>query len=80
MCCGERIAGRTHDEVTFDGDPPHAAHSAVLKQRLGEVVKSGELPGSVHCIGQEAVAVGVCSMLTEQDWIASTHVATDISC
>jgi pyruvate dehydrogenase E1 component alpha subunit len=45
-----------------------------MEERLGEVVKSGELPGSVHLyIGQEAVAVGVCSMLTEQDWIASTH-------
>ena len=45
-----------------------------MEERLGEVVKSGELPGSVHLyIGQEAVAVGVCSQLTEQDWIASTH-------
>jgi TPP-dependent pyruvate/acetoin dehydrogenase alpha subunit len=45
-----------------------------MEERLGEVVKSGELPGSVHLyIGQEAVAVGVCSNLTEQDWIASTH-------
>jgi acetoin:2,6-dichlorophenolindophenol oxidoreductase subunit alpha len=45
-----------------------------MEERLGEVVKSGELPGSVHLyIGQEAVAVGVCSLLSEQDWIASTH-------
>jgi TPP-dependent pyruvate/acetoin dehydrogenase alpha subunit len=45
-----------------------------MEERLGDVVKSGELPGSVHLyIGQEAVAVGVCSNLTEQDWIASTH-------
>lgn len=45
-----------------------------MEERLGEVVKSGELPGSVHLyIGQEAVAVGVCSNLTRQDWIASTH-------
>jgi pyruvate dehydrogenase E1 component alpha subunit len=45
-----------------------------MEERLGEVVKSGELPGSVHLyIGQEAVAVGVCAHLTDQDWIASTH-------
>ena len=45
-----------------------------MEERLGEVVKSGELPGSVHLyIGQEAVAVGVCCNLTRDDWIASTH-------
>jgi pyruvate dehydrogenase E1 component alpha subunit len=45
-----------------------------MEERLGEVVKTGELPGPVHlCIGQEAVAVGVCAHLTDQDWIASTH-------
>jgi pyruvate dehydrogenase E1 component alpha subunit len=45
-----------------------------MEERLGEVVKSGELPGPVHLyIGQEAVAVGVCAHLTDRDWIASTH-------
>jgi pyruvate dehydrogenase E1 component alpha subunit len=45
-----------------------------MEERLGEVVKSGELPGPVHLyIGQEAVAVGVCAHLTDEDWIASTH-------
>jgi acetoin:2,6-dichlorophenolindophenol oxidoreductase subunit alpha len=45
-----------------------------MEERLGEVVKSGELPGPVHLyIGQEAVAVGVCAQLSDQDWIASTH-------
>jgi pyruvate dehydrogenase E1 component alpha subunit len=45
-----------------------------MEERLGEVVKSGELPGPVHLyIGQEAVAVGVCMHLTDRDWIASTH-------
>ena len=45
-----------------------------MEERLGEVVKSGELPGSVHLyIGQEAVAVGVCAQLSDHDWIASTH-------
>jgi pyruvate dehydrogenase E1 component alpha subunit len=45
-----------------------------MEERLGDVVKSGELPGPVHLyIGQEAVAVGVCTHLTDRDWIASTH-------
>lgn len=45
-----------------------------MEERLGEVVKSGELPGPVHLyIGQEAVAVGMCAHLSDEDWIASTH-------
>ncbi len=45
-----------------------------MEERLGEVVKSGELPGPVHLyIGQEAVAVGLCAHLSDEDWIASTH-------
>lgn len=36
--------------------------------------KRGELPGFIHLyIGQEAVAVGVCSQLRTRDWITSTH-------
>jgi 2-oxoisovalerate dehydrogenase E1 component len=34
----------------------------------------GEIPGFVHLsVGQEAVAVGVCSALTDRDVITSTH-------
>jgi 2-oxoisovalerate dehydrogenase E1 component len=34
----------------------------------------GEIPGTLHqSQGQEAVAVGVCLNLTDQDWITSTH-------
>jgi len=34
----------------------------------------GEIPGTLHqSQGQEAVAVGVCSLLTKDDWITSTH-------
>jgi TPP-dependent pyruvate/acetoin dehydrogenase alpha subunit len=39
--------------------------------RLGQ---EGKFPGGVHLyIGQEAIAVGVCSELTDRDWITSTH-------
>ena len=36
--------------------------------------KRNEAPGSVHpYVGQEAIAVGVCSVLQAQDFITSTH-------
>ncbi|MEO5888941.1 MAG: dehydrogenase E1 component subunit alpha/beta [Ferruginibacter sp.] len=39
-----------------------------------ENYRTGEIPGFIHlCVGQEAVAVGVCSNLTKEDWITSTH-------
>lgn len=45
-----------------------------MEERLGELVVAGEVPGAVHLsIGQEAVAVGVCAHLSDDDWIASTH-------
>lgn len=44
------------------------------EEAMGEMSLSGELPGPVHLyIGQEATAVGVCSHLTDADWVASTH-------
>jgi acetoin:2,6-dichlorophenolindophenol oxidoreductase subunit alpha len=44
------------------------------EERLGKVKAETGLPGSVHLsIGQEAIAVGVCSQLDERDWIGSTH-------
>jgi len=40
----------------------------------GEVERSDQMPGFVHLsIGQEAVSVGVCSVLRDDDHIASTH-------
>jgi pyruvate dehydrogenase E1 component alpha subunit len=45
-----------------------------METRLGELAAAGEVPGAVHLsIGQEAVAVGVCAGLADDDWIASTH-------
>ncbi len=46
----------------------------VMEERLGEVMKSGELPGPAHLyIGEEAIAAGVCAHLTARDWTTSTH-------
>lgn len=45
-----------------------------FEERLSDESKSGKLPGPVHVyIGQEAVAVGICSHLTDKDWITSNH-------
>lgn len=45
-----------------------------VEEQIGRDAKAGEIPGAVHlCIGQEAVAVGVCGQLDTRDWIASTH-------
>jgi acetoin:2,6-dichlorophenolindophenol oxidoreductase subunit alpha len=44
------------------------------EERLSGFAKSGQLPGAVHLyIGQEACAVGACSILEDRDWITSTH-------
>ncbi len=50
----------------------------VLIREFEEQVKylflAGEMPGTIHqCQGQEAAAVGVCSALSPEDWITSTH-------
>ncbi len=45
-----------------------------FEERLSAESKSGKLPGPVHVyIGQEAIAAGICSRLTDADWITSTH-------
>ncbi|MCZ7564679.1 MAG: thiamine pyrophosphate-dependent enzyme [Burkholderiales bacterium] len=45
-----------------------------IEELIGELVTSGDIPGAVHlCIGQEAVAAGVCAHLSDADWITSTH-------
>lgn len=42
--------------------------------RVSELYRDGEIPGFVHTsLGQEAVAVGICEALREDDYIATTH-------
>ena len=55
-------------------------HGMLLIRRFEEKVeerfRAGDLPGFLHvAIGQEAVAVGVCSAMREDDVFASTHRA-----
>ena len=46
-----------------------------FEEKAGELFATGVLKkGGVHSsVGQEAVAVGVCSALRKDDWITSTH-------
>jgi pyruvate dehydrogenase E1 component alpha subunit len=47
-----------------------------FEEKVEERFRAGELPGFLHvAIGQEAVAVGVCSALEPDDVMASTHRA-----
>jgi len=47
-----------------------------FEEMVEERFRAGELPGFLHvCIGQEAIAVGVCSALADGDVIGSTHRA-----
>jgi TPP-dependent pyruvate/acetoin dehydrogenase alpha subunit len=45
-----------------------------FETRVTELYRDGEIPGFVHTsLGQEAVAVGVCAALRDDDYIATTH-------
>ena len=45
-----------------------------FEERTGVLFNEGVVKGTVHSyIGQEAVAAGVCSVLRDDDYIASTH-------
>src|SRR6478736_1263596 len=46
----------------------------MFEERVNELYRSGKMPGLAHLyIGEEAVAVGVCSGLNQDDLITSTH-------
>lgn len=45
-----------------------------FETRAGRHYRAGEMPGFIHLyVGEEAVAVGVCAHLRQDDWITSTH-------
>ena len=46
----------------------------VFEERVAKLFADGRIPGFVHLYaGEEAVAVGVCSHLNDDDYITSTH-------
>ena len=45
-----------------------------FEEAVGALFKQGQLPGFVHLyVGEEAVGVGVCAALRDDDYITSTH-------
>jgi pyruvate dehydrogenase E1 component alpha subunit len=45
-----------------------------FEEAVGTLFKQGQLPGFVHLyVGEEAVGVGVCAALRDDDYITSTH-------
>jgi pyruvate dehydrogenase E1 component alpha subunit len=47
-----------------------------FEEKAAELYKNGAIPGDVHlCIGQEAIAVGICACLRREDLITGTHRA-----
>jgi len=46
----------------------------LFEETAAELFLKGEIPGFLHVyVGEEAVAVGACAHLTDQDYITSTH-------
>jgi len=42
--------------------------------RVGQLYRDSQIPGFIHTsVGQEAIAVGVCSALNEDDYLVTTH-------
>lgn len=45
-----------------------------FETKVGELYATGDMPGFVHLyLGEEAVAVGACAALNDDDYITSTH-------
>jgi TPP-dependent pyruvate/acetoin dehydrogenase alpha subunit len=45
-----------------------------FEERVGRLFRDAEIPGFIHTsVGQEAVAVGVCSALEADDYVVTTH-------
>ena len=45
-----------------------------FEEQVNELYRGAKMPGLAHLyIGEEAVAVGVCAALSDEDYITSTH-------
>ena len=48
--------------------------SAFFEEKVFDLYAQNLVPGTIHLyLGEEAVAVGVCSVLRKDDYITSTH-------
>ncbi len=83
---GDAMAARSepsrpggHAQVPISEAEARAMHAdmvliRVFESRVAELFAAGKLPGFVHTyLGEEAIAVGVCSQLSPDDYLTSTH-------
>ena len=76
-----KVERKPRAEQTLPDEQLHELFREMLlirrfEEKVEERFRAGELPGFLHvCIGQEAIASGVCAALEPDDVIASTHRA-----
>jgi pyruvate dehydrogenase E1 component alpha subunit len=72
-------AQEVQQEVQLDGELAVELYRRMLRirhfeEQVNELYRGGKMPGLAHLyIGEEAVAVGVCAALNDDDYITSTH-------
>jgi acetoin:2,6-dichlorophenolindophenol oxidoreductase subunit alpha len=70
---GSSYQGRTHTERELK-ILARMARIRLFEEQLQQLFSKGQLPGFVHLyVGEEAIAVGACSVLRDDDKITSTH-------
>ena len=70
-------ATASHTEIGSDRALEMYRRMALIRlfeEQANELYRSAKMPGLTHLyIGEEAIAVGVCTALRREDWITSTH-------
>src|SRR5438309_1176465 len=71
---GSGVSGQTLDKSQLLHLYEQMTTIREFEERAGKEFASGKIPGFVHLYaGEEAVAVGVCAHLTDDDYITSHH-------
>src|SRR6266851_6793177 len=69
-----RVAFQVHEKTRLVELYAQMCLIRAFEQRVSSLYRTAEIPGFIHTsLGQEAVAVGVCAALRDDDWIATTH-------
>ena len=71
---GSGVSGQTLDKSQLLHLYEQMTTIREFEERAGKEFAAGKVPGFVHLYaGEEAVAVGVCAHLTDDDYITSHH-------
>src|ERR1700730_8609211 len=71
---GETVAVEAHERTGLVELFSRMFLIRAFEQRVSSLYRGSEIPGFIHpSLGQEAVAVGVCAALRDDDWIATRH-------